>query len=145
MHFLSVLHSLHSSQENSLIPSLTAPESRGVMEPDLLDVVLSGGPMDGGGVALGVTETGGGVGMPEAAFSKSSTCREAGRLLLPPMRPLICCALDLQPQHQHSHSVQPTPAARVNTHQATTPAATVAATATSARIRTDPKVLGILY
>lgn len=53
--------------------------------------------MDGGGVAFGVTETGGGVGTLEAAFSKSSTCREAGRLLLPPMRPLICCARDLHP------------------------------------------------
>lgn len=92
-----------------------APESRGVMEPDLLEVVLRGGAMDGGGVALGVTETGGGVGMPEAAFSKSSTCREAGRLLLPPMRPLICCALDLRSHHQQSHSMQPTVTATVST------------------------------
>ena len=68
------------------------------MEPDLWDV--RGGAMDGDGVAFGGTETGGGVGTLEAAFSKSSTCREAGRLLLPPMRPLICCARDLHPQQQ---------------------------------------------
>ena len=104
------------------------------MEPDLVDVVLRGGAMDGGGVALGWTETGGGVGMPEAAFSKSSTCREAGRLLLPPMRPLICCALDLQP-NTSSHT--PIPAATLKNNQQrqsqlihnkklTMPAATVA-------------------
>ena len=66
------------------------PESLGVMEADLSDA-SGGAGADKDGVALGVTETGGGVGMPEeAAFSKSSTCREAGRLLLPPVRPLIC-------------------------------------------------------
>lgn len=50
------------------------PESRGVMEPDLFDVMLRGGARDdGNGVALGVAEMEGGVGMLETAFSKSST------------------------------------------------------------------------
>ena len=67
-----------------------SPESLGVMEPDLLRPVLIGGGTPAGGVALGVIETGGGVGRPDAAFSKSSTCKDAGRLLLLPVRPLIC-------------------------------------------------------
>ena len=75
-HMLQVqeLQRLHALQRTSaLMFGLAPPESRGVMEPDLLDVMLRGGAMDGSRVALGVTETGGGVGMPEAAFSKSST------------------------------------------------------------------------
>ena len=64
------------------------------MEPDL--AVVAG--RVGGRVrpdVLGVMEMAAGAAML-AAFSKSSTCREAGRLLLPPVRPLNCCALDLQ-------------------------------------------------
>ena len=64
------------------------------MEPDLAEVAAR----VGGRVrldVLGVMEMAGGAAML-AAFSKSSTCREAGRLLLPPARPLNCCALDLQ-------------------------------------------------
>lgn len=72
---------------------LGVPESLGVMEPDLAVVAAR----VGGRVrldVLGVMEMAGGAAML-AAFSKSSTCREAGRLLLPPVRPLNCCALDL--------------------------------------------------
>ncbi len=63
------------------------------MEPDLAVVAAR----VGGRVmpdVLGVMEMAAGAAML-AAFSKSSTCREAGRLLLPPVRPLNCCALDL--------------------------------------------------
>jgi len=64
------------------------------MEPDLAVVAARVGGRVRPDV-LGVMEMAGGPAML-AAFSKSSTCREAGRLLLPPVRPLNCCALDLQ-------------------------------------------------
>ena len=65
-----------------------------MIEPDL----AVEGAIEGGRARLEVVvvmEMAGGAAMP-AAFSKSSTWREAGRLLLPPVRPLNCCALDLQ-------------------------------------------------
>ena len=64
------------------------------MEPDLAVV----GATEGGRARLEMVvevEMAGGAAMP-AAFSKSSTWREAGRLLLPPVRPLSCWARDLQ-------------------------------------------------
>ena len=63
------------------------------MEPDLAVVAARVGGRVRPDV-LGVMEMAAGAAML-AAFSKSSTCREAGRLLLPPVRPLNCCALDL--------------------------------------------------
>lgn len=67
---------------------LGVPDSLGVIEPDLAVV----GATEGGRARLevvGVMEMAGGGAIP-AAFSKSSTWREAGRLLLPPVRPLNC-------------------------------------------------------
>ena len=62
------------ARHSSLMSGRVPPDSRGVMEPDLLDVMLRGPAKDDDGrVALGVAETGGGGGIPEAAFSKSST------------------------------------------------------------------------
>lgn len=64
------------------------------MEPDLAVI----GATEGGRARFEVVvevEMAGGPAMP-AAFSKSSTWREAGRLLLPPVRPLSCWARDLQ-------------------------------------------------
>ena len=73
------------------------PESRSVIELDLAGAVAMGGGRAGPEVLL--TSDTAGEGAVPAAFSKSSTCRDAGRLLLPLLRPLSCCARDL---HDHT-------------------------------------------
>lgn len=69
--------------------------SRGVREPDFRDDKPAGEGCAMGG--LGTRLRVGGMAVL-AAFSKSSTWREAGLLLLPPDLPLSCAARDLQSQ-----------------------------------------------
>ena len=64
-----------------------------MMEPDLAGAVAMGGGRAGPEGLL--TNGTAGEGAMPAAFSKSSTCKDAGRLLLPLLRPLSCCARDL--------------------------------------------------